>query len=169
MGMPGCGKSSIARKLSSRLNIPFLDLDNEIENELQLSVSEIFATKGEVFFREVESEILLRMIGKYKNGLVLACGGGTPCYNDNLSIIKKNGIGVYLNATPEFLLSRIELSDERPMFVNLSKDEKLIKLRHLLSKREKYYLECDIKVEALDVDVDALSEAIKNYTKDSQI
>lgn len=136
--MPGVGKSTLGKKLAKELNYRFIDLDNLIEEETQQSIQQIFLNEGEDFFREQENFILQQKLPKGKT--IVACGGGTPAFYDNLEWMKKNGFVVYLEANPKFILSRIGLEDSnRPLFAGLTSEEKRIKVEILLDQRSKYF------------------------------
>jgi shikimate kinase len=87
--MPGSGKSTWGKKLAKALQYNFVDLDKLIELNEQLSIEDIFRQKGEEYFRDLEHKYLLKTI--VMNNVVISCGGGTPCYNDNMNLINENG------------------------------------------------------------------------------
>ena len=117
VGMPGCGKSTMAKYLCSQTSLTFYDLDREIENKERKKIKEIFSDKGENYFRKVES-IVLKKIIKEKENFILATGGGTPCFNDNMKIINKYGISIFLNTSIDILEERISTNKKRPLFNN---------------------------------------------------
>ena len=92
----GCGKSVIGAFLAEKLQIPFYDLDQEIEKETQISIAELFQTKGEIYFRKKENEILKTFLAK-ENDFVLSLGGGTPCYYNNHELLLQEDVfSIYL-------------------------------------------------------------------------
>ena len=93
--MPGSGKSSWGKKLANALQYSFVDLDKLIEQREELSIEEIFNEKGEEYFRNLEQKYLLETV--VMNHVVISCGGGTPCYHNNMDLINANGISFYLN------------------------------------------------------------------------
>ncbi|MFL3001427.1 MAG: shikimate kinase [Cytophagales bacterium] len=136
VGMPGCGKSTMAKYLCSQTSLTFYDLDKEIENNEGKKIKEIFRDKGENYFRKVES-IVLKKIIKEKENFILATGGGTPCFNDNMKIINKYGISIFLNTSIDVLEERISRNKKRPLFnnsINLKTD-----LINLLEKRNSFF------------------------------
>ena len=136
VGMPGCGKSTMAKYLCSQTSLTFYDLDREIENKERKKIKEIFSDKGENYFRKVES-IVLKKIIKEKENFILATGGGTPCFNDNMKIINKYGISIFLNTSIDILEERISRNKKRPLFnnsINLKTD-----LINLLEKRNSFF------------------------------
>jgi|TARA_B100001996_G_scaffold343276_1_gene298339 shikimate kinase len=136
VGMPGSGKSTMAKYLCSQTSLTFYDLDKEIENNEVKKIKEIFRDKGENYFRKVES-IVLKKIIKEKENFILATGGGTPCFNDNMKIINKYGISIFLNTSIDVLEERISRNKKRPLFnnsINLKTD-----LINLLEKRNSFF------------------------------
>ena len=96
VGLPGSGKSTFGRQLAKEMGFPFLDLDQLIEERYQLKISDIFSIHGEGTFREWESLVLQDTL-KQDRAYILASGGGTPCFNDNMDLINSQGISVYLD------------------------------------------------------------------------
>ena len=136
--MPGSGKSTWGKKLAKALQYTFVDLDQLIEQQEQLSIEEIFAEKGEEYFRDLEHKYLLKTI--VMNHVVISCGGGTPCYNNNMNFINENGISFYLNGTIGLLVDRILSSKrQRPMFLGLEKANIEKKMEELLSMRTSFF------------------------------
>ena len=97
VGMPASGKSRLGKYISSITNLIFLDLDNEIEKKLDTRVKDIFKINGENFFRKIETKTLKEII-ENKNNFILATGGGTPCFNENMSLINKSGISILIDS-----------------------------------------------------------------------
>jgi shikimate kinase len=143
--MPGVGKSTLGRKLANQLQWAFIDLDFEIEKKVGLSIAKIFEEKGEAYFREQEKETLHNL--KEQQLCVVACGGGTPAFFDNLDWMKKNGIVCYLEASLAFILSRLShKNEERPMFFGLNEEEKAKKINELLRNRSSYFEQANYKI-----------------------
>jgi shikimate kinase len=139
IGMPGVGKSYWGKKMANKWNLPHIDLDKEIENNEQLSIPTIMHKYGETHFRALESVNLKNIIDKHKNAqLIISCGGGTPCYNNNLEVMLNNGIVVYLKAALDEIIKNLSISlNERPLLNhNVSLENQLNKL---LEERKKYY------------------------------
>ena len=105
LGMPSSGKSTLGRQLAKELNYDFIDLDKRIEVIEGKRIPEIFSIEGEEYFRKVESEQLRKIPSD--NKLVIATGGGTPCFNDNMAFIKSSGISIFLDVAPDNLEERM--------------------------------------------------------------
>src|SRR4029077_16458704 len=152
-GFMGSGKSTVGRMLASQLAWHFVDLDAEIERESGLSISQIFAQKGETVFREIEHQCLARTLGTASarnTRLVLALGGGTCTQPRNASLIRDVGAGqrgagavvIWLDCSTEELLQRCVLMGDRPLF----RDE--ASFRKLYEERLPYYRQADYRVES---------------------
>jgi len=135
VGMPGSGKSTMAKYLSSETSFKYLDLDEEIEFKSKKSVSKIFEIDGEESFRVLEKETLDEIIQKEEK-FILATGGGTPSYDDNMEKMNKNGITIFLNTSPEILIERISRKNKRPLFNSTNVREKVSKI---FDERIKFY------------------------------
>lgn len=147
IGMPGSGKSTLGKQLAEELNLPFVDLDAEIERSQGRSIPEIFREKGEDHFRQIESQ-LLREWSASQDRFVMATGGGAPCFYNGMAVINSSGISVYLNVAIDELLRRTEKSNDRPLLGTNDRTEKEKRLRELLSVRDKIYSQAKIKIPA---------------------
>src|SRR5680860_18342 len=110
VGLPGSGKSTLGRELSAQLGFPFYDLDDLIEQRYGSSVADIFHQKGEGYFRNLES-MVLEGIMLAKEAFILATGGGTPCFNDNMDKINHHAISVFLDVPLAQILERFSSSE----------------------------------------------------------
>jgi shikimate kinase len=133
IGFMGSGKTTVGRKLASLLDFSFLDLDEEIERELKMSIPDIFDRYGEGFFRSVEKSICMKLLSKYDN-LILSTGGGLPSYNDNMGMLNQKAITVYLKQDFDVLWNRISSDRNRPL-VRLGRE----KVESLLEERKPFY------------------------------
>lgn len=150
LGYMGSGKSHLGKQLSANLNYSFYDLDEVIEKEHGAKISEIFSSRGEIFFRKAERKTLEKMLQLEKNAVV-ALGGGTPCYGDNMDLIKaaEDVKSVYLKLNIETLKARLaKEKDHRPMISHLDTDEKLEEfIRKHLFERGFYYNQSDVIID----------------------
>lgn len=127
--MPGSGKTTLGKQLAESLNVPFVDLDEEIEKKEQRSVSEIFLSSGEDHFRKTEAETLREWAGSTKS-FVMATGGGTPCYYNGIDTINQAGLSFFIDVEISQLLERLKDSTERPLLNDIEgRREKLTRLR----------------------------------------
>ncbi len=152
IGMMGVGKSSIGRRLGSRLGVPFVDADTEIERAAGMSIADIFARHGEAAFRSGEARVIARLL----NGgpQVLATGGGAVMNEATRALIKERGVSIWLSAELDLLMRRIsKRKAERPM---LQTDDPAGSLRELMATREPIYAQADITVQSRDVPHDAI-------------
>ena len=113
IGFMGCGKSTMARFLSRDLDVELVEMDETIEVEAGMTINEIFEKYGEKHFRDLESQLILRIAEK--GGAVVSCGGGAILRQENVENMKKNGQIIYLSATPETIYTRVRNSTNRPL------------------------------------------------------
>jgi shikimate kinase len=146
VGMMGAGKSSIGRRLAQRLDIAFVDADNEIEIAAGMSIEDIFVTRGEPEFRAGEARVIARLL---EGGTqVIATGGGAFMNADTRAAIKTKGISVWLKADFDVLMRRIKRRNDRPL---LQIDDPEAKLRELIDLRYPTYALADLTVQSRDV------------------
>jgi shikimate kinase len=152
VGMMGVGKSSIGRRLGTRLGVPFVDADGEIEKAAGMSIADIFARHGEASFRNGEARVIARLLESGPQ--VLATGGGAVMNADTRAAIKAKGVSVWLSAEFDVLMRRIaKRKNDRPM---LQKLDPAATLRELLADREPFYAQSDITVQSREVPHDAI-------------
>ncbi len=156
-----CGKSTIGKKLARRLNYRFTDTDKLIENKYQLSVEQIFEKYGEEVFRQFEKEILQTLDSE--DDIVVATGGGLPCFGDNMKKIKSSGYVIYLNMHPYSILSRHKKSKRpRPLLQGKTDEELRDFLKESLKKRDFYYRQADLIVRAENIKVEEIVAKISS-------
>jgi shikimate kinase/shikimate kinase/3-dehydroquinate synthase len=143
LGMMGSGKSSIGSLVAKKLQLNFIDIDNEIETELGLSIKKIFETKGENYFRKFEEKITLKKLKL--NPAVISLGGGAFTNRNIRKEVIKNHLSFWLNWSDEILVNRIKNSKKRPLVSNASENEiiDLIKKRSNIYSKALYKIECD--------------------------
>ena len=138
IGYMGAGKTTIGKALSKELGIIFYDLDWYIESRMRKTVSEIFAERGEEGFRKIEYN-MLHEVAEFED-VIISCGGGTPCFFDNMDYLNQQGLTVYLKAEPEVLYKHLQMAKvERPLLKGKSKEELLTFIKEQLEKREPFY------------------------------
>jgi len=136
IGMMGCWKSTVGRKLATSLSWEFIDTDDEIEEATEQSIVDIFYQRGEARFREMEKAYFLEKSAQ--SGYVISTGGGIILAEENRNSLKNNGITILLKASPETLSNRIKNSDVRPL---LNGADDLIQLSNIWQERKEFYEE----------------------------
>jgi len=163
IGYMGSGKSTLGQDLASVFGVSWLDLDDEFELRYKVSISAFFEKYGETAFRELEHKVLADI--SQIPDLVVSTGGGLPCFHDNMKLMNQTGITVYLQALPELLISRIELSArKRPLFQQMKGENFLQKISVHLESREPFYSQAKIIIDAKKPDVEDLKKKILDYT-----
>ena len=161
IGYMGAGKTTLGRALSQSLQVDFIDLDWWIENRFHKKIPDIFAEKGEAAFREVERK-MLHEVAEFEN-IVLSCGGGTPCFGDNMEYMNSVAETVYLRATPEVLQTHLGMGKSiRPLIQGKTPDELHDFIIQSLKEREPYYLQAK---HILDINVIRTKEHIQEYVR----
>jgi shikimate kinase len=156
VGLMGCGKSSVGRRLASRLGLQFVDADEEIERVAAKSIVEIFADHGEAYFRNGERRVIARLLS---NGpQVLATGGGAFINPETRQKIRERGISIWLRADLPVLMRRVSKRDTRPLLKTADPEATM---RDLIARRYPVYADADITLESRDVPHDVIvNEAI---------
>ena len=138
VGYMGSGKTTVGKALSKDLGIPFYDLDWYIESRMRKTVAQIFAERGEEGFRKIEHN-MLHEVAEFEN-VIISCGGGTPCFFDNMDYMNGQGETVYLQASPDVLYNHLKMGKtERPLLKNKTPEEMQVFIAEQLEKREPYY------------------------------
>ncbi len=147
IGFMGCGKTHWGKQLAALLKIPFIDLDQKIEENERQTVSEIFSENGEEYFRMAEKQMLDQMIDENVS-MVLSVGGGTPCFFNNIDLMKKKGTVVWLNTHVDLLLQRLlNGKQERPLIRDLSDHELKSYIVKKLNERKMYYEQANVVID----------------------
>lgn len=163
MGMMGAGKSTVGKKLAMRLGLRFFDLDAQIAESMERSVSEIFEQDGEDAFRAVEAMALKNL--SQLDDFVMATGGGTPCFHKNMKRIRRSGPSFYLKADSAFLASRVGQGASRPLLSGLTGEAVKAELDKLIAQRSRYYEQAKFTVEAKDLGADRIEEMARMLGK----
>ena len=138
IGYMGSGKTTVGKALSKETGMMFYDLDWYIESRMRKSVSQIFAEKGEEGFRKIEYN-MLHEVAEFED-VIISCGGGTPCFFDNMDYLNQQGDVVYLKASPETLYKHLLMAKvERPLLKDKTPDELIAYITEHLNEREPFY------------------------------
>ncbi len=169
VGMMGVGKSSVGRRLATRLAIPFVDADAEIEKAAGMSIADIFARHGEAYFRSGEARVIARLLESGPQ--VLATGGGAFINADTRALMKLKGVSIWLRAEVDVLLRRTgKRRNDRPLLQTADPAETL---RELLAEREPTYALADLTVQSREVAHDAIVSdiltALDAFLKDAAL
>ncbi len=155
LGYMGAGKTTVGKALAASLGVPFYDLDWFITTRYRRSVPEIFAERGEAGFRELEKR-MLHEAAEFED-IVLSCGGGTPCFFDNMEYMNSLADTIYLKATPEVLAMHLRMGKgKRPLLEGKSPEELEDYIREMLVTRESFYSKAKYTL-----DVSLLDTAVK--------
>ena len=145
IGMPGAGKTTLGRSLATLVSLPFYDLDKQIEKAEGLSVAEIFTSKGEDHFRTTEAKVLRNLI-ESPEPFILSTGGGTPCFYENMNLLCRTGLTVFLDPPIEIIERRLASSRNRPLLQAAPEIPLLEKLTLLKQKRLSYYAQASLRI-----------------------
>lgn len=156
IGYMGSGKSAMGRLLAKSRGLTFTDLDAYIEGKYHKTIAQIFADEGEAAFREKEMKCL-REVADFED-IVIATGGGTPCFYDNMEVMNNAGTTIYLRLTPEHIAMRLSSSKTgvRPLLREKTGEELLKFIRETLAKREPFYLQAQKIIEGSDEEIERL-------------
>lgn len=150
VGFMGSGKTHWGKRWSEAYQIPFVDLDDAIELAEEKTVADIFTTNGEAYFRDIETETL-RGFAEQKN-IIIACGGGTPCFHDNMKWMNENGTTVYVTSPADVIMKRVIVQqDKRPLLRDMNPIELLAYIEQTINKREPYYKQAKLTLIEADI------------------
>ena len=159
IGYMGCGKTTLGEALARQMGLRYIDLDEYIEHQQELTIVELFAREGEKRFRELETEALNLVAAM--NDVIVGCGGGTPCHSDNMALMNEKGITVWLTTSPERITARLLLPEQkakRPRIVNMA-DEAVLKLvKAELGHRSKFYCQAQLQFDSTDIETGPATE-----------
>lgn len=160
IGFMGSGKSHWGKLLSERLKLPYHDLDALIVASAGKPITSIFEEEGEEYFRLLEKDLLEDVI-RENPSLVLSCGGGTPCFFNNIELMKKEGTVVWLNTETNTLLTRLQREkSKRPLIRDISDDELRSFILKKINDRRIYYEQADVHIEEDKIHLDELIQQI---------
>jgi shikimate kinase len=161
IGYMGSGKTTLGKILAEKLQLPFFDLDEEIEKAHAKSITRLFDEEGEEAFRRFEKDILNNIIQREPD-FVMATGGGTPCYFKNLEVMKKNGLTIYLQvALKELVRRNLQAPELRPLLRGMNELELQSYINDHLRERLSYYKKANITLKANEIDPDRMVQEIR--------
>lgn len=155
VGFMGTGKSEVGRRLAARLGRVFIDTDTVIEQKMGISIAQLFAEKGEDYFRQQERHVIAQVC--QRNGQVIATGGGAIVDPLNAQQLKQNGFVVCLSAAPEVIYERVRRNADRPL---LQGEDPLTKIRTLLEARAEAYAQADVTIDTSQRSADEVTDAV---------
>jgi shikimate kinase len=159
IGFMGSGKTHWGKIWAAKSGLQFFDLDEVIELEEKKTVAEIFSQNGEAYFRQKEMEMLQTFATK--QNCIVACGGGTPCFNNNMQWMNANGTTVYLLATAKEIFNRVITEQQkRPLIKDFSPQELLVFIENKLQEREIYYSQAKIILPASAIKADSINSIL---------
>ncbi len=163
IGYMGSGKSTVGKGLAKALNLSFVDLDAFIEEKYHKTIPEIFASDGEEGFRKAEQKAL-HEVADFED-VVVATGGGAPCFFDNMEKIKHSGTSLYLNGSPRILAERLLHSKtERPLIKGKTEEELVAFINETLAKRNHWYKQADIIIDFdHDISINEVVAALRSH------
>lgn len=151
IGYMGSGKTTLGREVEVRAHVSFIDLDEYIEDRENKSISEIFEERGEDGFRIIERDCIRELVSK--DNVLVACGGGTPCFYDNIEIMNSRGTTVWLDASVDILHKRLsEAKSRRPLIANLNDEDLRNFIVRSLEKRNPFYCQAKHRFAADNLD-----------------
>jgi shikimate kinase len=156
-GFMGTGKSVVGKALAKKLGWEFFDTDSMIEAETGVSISEIFARRGEPYFRDLETETIRLLCLLEKT--VISCGGGAVLRPENMEELESSSVIICLTATPEIIFERVKNDVNRPL---LQGNDPQKKIRELLEQRKEQYKRCHIMIDTGPLSIEATVEKILN-------
>lgn len=141
------GKTSKGKKLARKLEVDFIDLDEEIERKEGQNITTIFEVKGEAYFRQLEADVLRRIPESTK--AVIALGGGTPCFHENMKYVNERGTSIYIKRAATTILGRLRQNKaKRPLVAKLTDEELKAFISENLEKREAFYKKATLTFDA---------------------
>jgi shikimate kinase len=160
LGFMGSGKTHWGRLLSQKLQVPFFDLDEQIVNSQGKTINEIFETHGEEYFRLLEKDTL-HIITESRDSMVMACGGGTPCFFNNIEYMNKEGTTVWLDVPVQTLYERlVKERSRRPLLKDLSEEQVRSYIVKKFSDRKIYYEQAEVVISEETIQLEKLIETI---------
>ena len=162
IGFMGSGKTHWGTKLAEKLRLPFFDLDKVVTEKEQKTITEIFSEKGEEYFRYSEKKLLEQLVDENPN-FIISCGGGTPCFFNNIQFMKRKGKVIWLNTQVDILVNRLlKEKNSRPLLKNIADEELRSYILKKILGRKLYYEQAHIIVNEESLSVDTFAEILVN-------
>lgn len=172
IGYMASGKTTLGKNLAHAMNLEFIDIDIFIEARYHATVKEIFEKQGEEAFRKIEKKVI-EEVCQFEN-VIVACGGGTPCFYDNMELMNKNGLTVYLEVSEECIFNRITVpaaQAKRPLVANKTDEEVMQFIHKALNERRNKYEEAQITFNAEELEsshqIEASTKALQNILEEA--
>jgi len=160
IGYMGSGKTTVGKKLARLLDYQFIDLDEIFEEKYHIKIADFFVKYDEQAFREIESTLIKET--EQINNVVISTGGGAPCFNDNLSLMKSNGLTVYLQMGIPALVYRLSNAKRvRPLLKDMNNEELTYFITKQLNERDTFYKEAQIIINGENCEIETLAQSIK--------
>lgn len=161
LGFMGSGKSYWGRALAANLKIPLTDLDDEIERENGQTIADIFAAEGEAYFRELERNALVKLLKKDR--YILSCGGGLPCFFDNMELMNRHGLTIWLDAPLEVMVERLKRNQaKRPLLRDMNEAQLALFVERKLEERRIFYEQAKWTIFTEDNTPESLAKKIES-------
>ena len=163
IGSMGTGKTYWGSVIAEEKEINCIDLDTLIEHYLGMSIADIFETYGEIFFRAKETEVLIKIIASNKKAII-ATGGGTACFNDNMKLMNDSGVTIWLNDSINKIIERIKpLKELRPLLKNIPNEQLYSYLQNLNNFRKPFYTQCKYQLNETQISTSEILKIINQY------
>ena len=161
VGYMGCGKSTMGRKLASMLDLTLIDLDHYLENKYFKTIPQIFTEEGEESFRKKEQAVL-HEVSAFEN-VIIATGGGAPCFFDNMEVMNRTGFCIFLDVETEELVERLtHAKTERPIIKGKSKEELAGFIDEMMKKRRPFYEKAKYILKGKNISPEQIIQIIQN-------
>lgn len=161
-GFMGTGKSIVAKRIAKAYGMNYIEMDDEIEKDSEMSISDIFSIKGEGYFRSLERSLIQRL--SKSDGNVISTGGGVVLNEKNVIDLGKNGIGICLWATPEVIYERTKDEEHRPL---LNVKDPLAKINGLIEKRKSYYKKVKYHIDTTELIPEEVVERVREIVEEN--
>ncbi len=163
LGFMGSGKSFWGSKWADHYAVPFIDLDKQMEEAEGMIIDEIFAQKGEHYFRLLEAATLRSTV--HLENAIIACGGGTPCFENNMEWIKSNGYSAFIEAEPDVLMKNLlEEKNKRPLIKHVNVEDLLPFIKQKLIERNVFYQQANSILSYTELDIHSLNHLFSTQT-----